>query len=277
MRTLLCLFLCGQMTTALAAQPRSDSPSSSHPVVLQAFLEPVEDRELAFPVLGRVEHVFAKPGQRVERGTLLLQLNDDELDAQIRLLQIRAASDLEIQSARAELDLSRLEFQIISNAEKGGAANMLEIERARLNMLREELALQLFEQRQIETSLQLEQARAQLRQLSIKSPISGIVTEVSIDEGEVVSSDSSVAVRVIDESQLVCKVAAPAYVASSILEGDKAWIRIGENVLTGSVRRIATEVDRASQTRTIDIIVPNSESLPSGLLADVMLSEPADR
>ena len=69
------------------------------------------DLSLGFTVSGKVEQIAVKPGDRIDKGQLLIELEDTEGKSLVKLYEIRAASDLAARSAEAALHLAQVEHK----------------------------------------------------------------------------------------------------------------------------------------------------------------------
>ena len=114
------------------------------------------DLQLGFTVGGKVVQVSIKPGDRVKKGQLLMQMEDDEGQALVDLYRLRVDSDLELRSAQEQLELAKIEHQSIQQAFKNQAASQIEVDRARVRTNLAALEVQLAQQRSKETQYQLQ-------------------------------------------------------------------------------------------------------------------------
>ncbi len=78
-------------------------------------LVPQEVRIIAAPVQGRVERIYAQPGEPVSAGTVLVELSNPELE--------QAAVDVEYQVKAAEADLANIRVRLESERMSQQAAS----------------------------------------------------------------------------------------------------------------------------------------------------------
>lgn len=235
---------------------------------IEAVTEAETDLQLAFTIQGRVTDVLVKPGDHVEAGQPLVRLDDREIAATVALLRLRADSDLAIEEATALLDLARNELAKVEQAHKQGAVSDFEVERARLDVKRREVALAKAKQAKQEAKLQLDQALATADRYVLKTPSAGIVETVSIEQGETVQELKPV-VRVVSVDPLRIDVAAPLEATLGLSVGapaDVAWAEPGAGGLlgTGHVVYIASVADAASGTRLVRLRLANPRLAPAG-------------
>jgi HlyD family secretion protein len=233
---------------------------------------------------GRVKYLGAREGDRVQKGQLLLQLDDSELKAALSLAQ-RAE-----QSARSsvkeacvaadwagrELDRNRALNQqgVVSDALLDQAKHNFETATARCDASKSELK---------RAQASVEVAQANLRKTELRAPFDGIVAQLSTEVGEwITPSPPGVpippVIDLIDNSRV--------YVEAPIDETDAGRVATGlpvrisldpypNRTFGGTVTRIAPFVqDIEGQNRTVDVEAEFQDSsfaktLLAGTSADI--------
>src|SRR5262249_40850441 len=99
--SLVALVALAPFAFASAAIPPIETPT---PGGFPSVTKPIHDVELAFAMPGRLELLAFKPGDKVAAGTLIARLEDDELEAQVALSEIRANDQATIKAAKAARD-----------------------------------------------------------------------------------------------------------------------------------------------------------------------------
>ncbi len=143
---------------------------------------------LASKVAGYVKRVTVEEGQKVEKGQLLLTLDDRDIRARIKALN-NAARALERQkgATASRLAYARANFRRYSQLLKEEAVTREEFDRVRSQyqaLVEEERAL---EYRIRETQAQAQALAQTLRYTVIKAPYKGVVTSRMVDPGTYVS------------------------------------------------------------------------------------------
>lgn len=260
--------------SALSAAPGDRGGGLERPV--EAVTQARHDLDLGFTIRGSVRDVPVRPGQRVEEGQILIELDDREGAAQVRLYSIRAEGTLEIQAADAEWKMAQNDEARLKEAyDKGGAAEF-ELERARLETLKRRLALDLHAQRREETLAQLELAKAQHERSTLKAPMAGVVEEVIVGKGEMVDETRPV-LRLVVIDPLVIDAPAPMERAMALNPGAAAWARfkVGGAVVEGRITHVASVADPGSETRTVRIEIPNRHNMPAGSHVEIFFERPS--
>lgn len=215
------------------------------------YLTTDREAELRPSVEGPIAQWLVGTGQKVEKGQLIIQLNNDVQKAdyqqadvelkskQAQLEQLLASQQLDRaqrseQIARAEknLDLAQMMYQRMS----GGGFSAREVEEARLHVevAKSELAeLQLPRDTVMDNQVavlkeQIEAARkavaaqeAQLRLREVRAPLSGIVQLNRFEPGEVVKPDHVLG-QVFDQDAWIVKMTLP--------EESLPYVKVGQPV-----------------------------------------------
>ncbi|MEM1059971.1 MAG: efflux RND transporter periplasmic adaptor subunit [Verrucomicrobiota bacterium] len=231
-------------------------------------ISPINQVEIKPEVSARIKKIHIQPGQPVERGQLLVELDDNEL------LTDKAAAETEIEGkailkekaqrnfARAKLLyqrklISREEFENI-RSDSESAANAYEV------------ALR-----------QLETIKEQLNKTLVPAPMNGIVLDLPVSEGQVVTSAASVnsgttLMNIADLSKM--------YIASHLNQVDVTKLKLGQDAkisinsirdleMDGRVRFIApvASIIRNIKGFTVEVeIVDLDPRVRPGMTADLI-------
>jgi len=256
---LVAAFTLGAVFSDARAQPAGDP--------VEAYTGARLDLRLALVVPGRVARVLVEEGEAVEEGDPIVELADPEGEAQIRLLELRAASTLEEDAAEADHDLAAVREQMVKSAAERGGASEFEVREAALETVRARLAADLFTQRRREAELQLEQARRRHEQYTLRAPAAGVIDELPVEPGETVEALSPVA-RLVNADALIADVMADTASTLGLEPGRSASVefRLGDRAVTaeGLVTYVAAVADAASDTRRVRVEIPNDRGLPAG-------------
>jgi len=197
---------------------------------------------------GRIVKVNVSVGDRVDAGTVLVQVDDE--------LKRAALVAAEVNNEKAQKDLKRYEV-----VHKDGSVSDAQLEGARLAAKSAEsqyiIARRLFEDTRI------------------KSPIAGIVTSRPVDVGTTMQNNMLVA-NVVDISKLKVKV--------NVAESDVFRIRVGDSAsvstevypgvkLSGTISTISSKADDA-HTYAVEVLLANSSDHPlkAGMFARVQFT-----
>jgi RND family efflux transporter MFP subunit len=240
-------------------------------VEYEGLIEPFELVDVGTPVQGVVARVNVQRSHSVKKGDPLVLLESSVENAVVERARVLAAVEGELKLQKERLAFAQrmhtrvqelFDSEAISAEKNDQAKTEVTMARAHLQKARENRAL---------AKLDLERARAQLDQRTIKSPISGIIVERFVAPGEFV--DNQPLIRVAQMDPLRVEVILPAKMFRQIKPGMKADV-IPEIYADGSYSSTVAIVDRvidpASGTFGVRLELPNPDyRLPSGLKCTV--------
>lgn len=238
---------------------RKPPEASTGPVVANGELVSPVRSELAVKNPGRVARVYVDEGARVRRGQTLLALESDYLALELK----RAEADVaraQAAAAEAERDFRR----------KGELLAKESVAQAAYDRSRSAHESALAAVAAAEAARDL--AHQKLRDVTLASPITGVVAERRTEVGERLG-ESSVAFVVVQTSPIKLRFRLPERYLSSLREGQPVRATVdpypGE-VFSGRVTQISGVVDPATRTVLVETELPNSDGrLSPGLFARV--------
>jgi RND family efflux transporter MFP subunit len=260
-----------------------------------------EQTDVAPAVGGKVVAVGVDLGSFVERGAMLVRL--DDRDARIRLEQATAQvaqSEAAVRQAEAKLGLRPgQQFNPERVAEVGSARVQLELaekqlhrferlvetgdvsrssydqQKAQRDQLREQYEVALQQARQnyaaVDTAravvasskTQIAQARKAIADAVVTAPMSGYVLERPADVGEYVTTSTKVA-TIVRTNPLRVRIDIPEQALSAIQVGQSISVNVSaypDRAFSGRVHHIAPSVTPNSRTMTVEAEVENNEGL----------------
>jgi len=192
------LLLAGCQSNAPDAQrlPRVQSQRVgmapfSNSIETVSTLEAASEVQLAAQASGRILQLLVNQGDRVQRGQLLLVLDQAQLQA-------------EVASLRGQMQTNKLNYERFNYLVKQGAASSLQ---------RDE-----YRQAYIAAREALTARQADLAFKALRSPISGTVADLQVKAGDVIQSGSPLT-KVIGESRLLARIDVPAIYAPQLRPG----------------------------------------------------------
>jgi len=236
---------------------------------------------LSSRVMAYVQQVAAQVGDRVRQGQLLVTLDSQELDTNVRRAEageaeVRAAipeADNGVAAAKANLDLARSTFgrieelmskKSISNQEfdeasarQKAAQATYDMARARRTQLDSKLA---------EVEQEIRGAKIMLDYARIAAPFDGVVTAKSVDPGNLAAPGAPL---------LTIEREGDYRLEASVDESKLPFVKTGQTVEVGlealdrrfnaRVSEIVPAVDAASRAYTVKIDLPALPNLRSGM------------
>lgn len=141
-------------------------------------VQPLRTVEIKSEASGRIESIAVKEGQRVRAGERLLSIDP-------RLIELQKKR-LELSLEAARLDLRKAQREYDSAAALSGAAVLA---RLPFEELRDALGRATLRTREIE--LQIEETEEQLSKTVIRAPLTGVLTNLYVEEGEIAVAAAS--------------------------------------------------------------------------------------
>ncbi|PPS41255.1 efflux RND transporter periplasmic adaptor subunit [Chroococcidiopsis sp. TS-821] len=229
-------------------------------------------------VTGRVSRILVSPGDRVSAGTPLVQLRPDQQQANLasvqasvnsaRAIRANAQSQIEALEAeriaqQAEVDLQNEEFQRISVLVNQGALPRQQLDtvvrdrrtaQANLNAINRRIQAARASLQEAEAGLQQAQANAQrataeLQETTITAPFSGIVGDIPVRLGDVVTSSDTLT-TVTQNNPLELRLSIPLERSPDLRQGQQVELidTQGETITTGQISFIAPQVETNAQS-----------------------------
>jgi len=206
---------------------------------------------LATRVMGVIDELPVKQGERVERGELVMRLEAEDKEAAVRM-----AESL-VTQRQAEADAAE---RLVS----GGNAPRLQADQARASLAT--------------AKSQLEGAKAELAQYSIYAPYNGVLDRIPVQRGSAILAGTEVA-TLINLDPLLAIGEVSERDLRYLKPGNTAEIRLVDGTVTeGALRYVSRDASPATRTFRIEVAIPNEDKkLPAGMTAEiVLLADPAD-
>lgn len=260
-----------------------------------------EQTDVAPAIGGKVVAVGVDLGSFVQRGAVLVRL--DDRDARIRLEQAQAqvaqaeagvrqaqsriglrpgqnfdpSGVAEVRATRVAVELAEKQLQRFERLVQTGDVSRAayDQQRAQRDQLRQQYEAGLTAARQnfagVQTAqaaveaarTQVEQARKNITDAVVTAPISGYISDRTADLGEYVSPASKVA-TIVRTNPLRVRIDIPEQSVANIAAGQSVSVTISafpERSFAGRVARVAPSVTATSRTLTAEAEVENGENL----------------
>lgn len=214
------------------------------PVEMQGVVESDKNVIVGSEVAGRVVDVLVKEGQKVSEGQLIARVNGD----------ITANSIQEVENALKLAEITYKKQKALRDQNVGTEMQLLQAENQRDALKK-----------------QLETLRSQYAKYNITSPVSGVVDDVMINNGENIMPGMLVA-RVVNNNQLKVTAQISERYVSAVQIGDSVYLKFpGINYTMGAkIGAVGQVIDPANRTFAITVnIFNNSQNLKPNLLSMV--------
>ena len=260
-------------------------------------LNPVVEVPVVPKLGGKIARVAVSVGDRVQAGDLLVQLDTSDIEAQVR--QAEAAVEAAktgyanaeaklpnaLTIAQANYDAAKSAYDRMEYLYEEGGVSEQQLEGARTQL--EVAAAQLADAQN--ASLQLDTLRAQVKQAeaaydaartqlnnaTITAPVSGTVTAVHMDVGQM-SGPSTPLVTVAQLDPMVAVFSLTESQVGKLKTGDQVSVQVkvaGSEPWQGRVSEVAPSADPRTRTYLVKVELPNGDGmLKGGMTAQVGLA-----
>ncbi len=219
------------------------------------------DIQLSGPVVGLVQRVLVRPGDRVSAGQPVIELEDS-----VQRIEVKRRAQVFKDNSELDASVERLELASklwkISQEVSAATQSISEEELLKLQMEISAAAgkvLQLKAQK-VREQLEVEGAQADLALRTLRAPVAGVVTDVLFDPGEWAKL-GDVILKMVDLSQVELRLNVPPAFAAGLKRGD-AVPAVFESAkgtsVVGVVKFVSPVVDAASGLVDVRIRYPNA-------------------
>lgn len=206
-----------------------------------------EEVELRSEVSGKIIKILFKEGSYVNKGDLLIKINDSDLQAQLR----RAESKVKLSEEKESRQRQLRDGNLISQEEYDNTLGELNVNKADYDLI-----------------------KAQIDKTEIRAPFSGIVGLRSVSEGSYVTT-STVMAKLQNLSSIKVDFSIPERYSTLVKTGDDLEFKISgsANIFKAKVYAIEPRIDPGTRTLRIRALCSSyySELIP-GAFANVELN-----
>lgn len=222
--------------------------STNTSLSLTGTLTPYTDIVVASQAAGQITSLNAELGQTKAKGSVLATV-----DNRLR--------ELALETAKLNVDKQKRDLDRYESLFKGGGITQQQLDDARMAYTN--------------AQIQLEQAKKQLDDATVRTPMSGVITEKAVEKGSYVNVGTAL-VRLVDISRLRIRMNVSETNAYKLSVGDQAEIVcdvLPEKTFTGKVSFISSKGDDA-HNYPVEVVVANNGKLKAGTFANVTISIP---
>lgn len=191
-------------------------PSQAAEEILDAYTEPYQVIRLAAPEAGLLQKLLIRPGEAIQAGQVVAELDSTVLAAELAAAKTRAAANGRRRgaAARSALRKSRLEKIRLLYAEQSAAPE--ELQRGEADVAIADANLQTAAEEEDIAASQVVTIAAQLERRRIRSPIDGIVATLHKEPGEFVNATAPEVATIVRLDVLKVKLHLPQSIAAKL-------------------------------------------------------------
>ena len=251
---------------AAAAFAQADGTAAEYDCMIEAR----QSVEVRSPVEGVIDALHVRRGDAVKKGQLLATLASGPERAGLELARSRAGMQGELKSAEARVELARKKWERAEELQKKKfvSENARDEALAEYRLAEEQLRAARENRRLAE--LDMKRAEEVLAQRSIRSPVNGLVVEILLRPGELMSSNQKNPImKLVEIDPLNVELVLPVRLFGKIKPAQQAEIFPEEPVGGRHVARVEVVdrmVDPASGTFGVRLRLPNpGYGIPAGV------------
>ena len=233
-------------------------------VELVGSLEAVNQVQIRSRIIGYLDRIPFEIGDSVEAEDIVVELNElTYLERVSKANQAHKVALAQQGAATARRDQIQLEVARLKElaADGVGTAQQQEDALSRLAVAQAEIGLE--EARVSEASAEFDDARKALDELKIRSPISGVVAERTVEVGDLAKTEE-VLMRIVNLKRIRTVVHVVERDYEKVRKGQEATIEVDSvpgRTFTGNVVARAPVVDPETRTARVIIDIENEEEI----------------
>jgi len=221
---------------------------------------------------GILDRVLVKRGHRVKAREIVARLDSQQETLTTARARLRAEAETGINAAKAQNEFRRKEAERLEGLLSTDAIPEREYKTALVESRLAEIAVETAVMEHDIAKLEYEQARSRLERRSIRSPVDGVVVDVTMFPGEYVHEQARV-MTIAEIDPLYVEVFMPVSQYETVQPGMAAIVApelpIGGNY-DAEVAVVDNVFDAASRTFRVRLVLPNADhALPAGLRCTV--------
>jgi len=235
-------------------------------------MEPKSTIELQSAEEGILDQVLVGRGHRVNVGEIVALLDSEQEALTTARARLRAEGETGINAAKAQDEFRRTEVARLEDLRDTHAIPERDYVTAVVESRLAEIAVETAVMEHDIAILEYQQARTRLERRSIRSPVDGVVVDVTMFPGEYVHEQATV-MTIAEIDPLYVEVFMPVSLYETVRPGMPANV-IPESPIGGiheaEVAVVDNVFDAASRTFRVRLVLPNADyALPAGLRCTV--------
>ncbi len=238
---------------------------------LSGKITPVEEVNVVPKVPGKVTSVNLEIGQKISKGQVLFNLDQTDLLNAVKTAEAGYNSALaNLRKTEEQVENAKVNYERMKSLYNEGAISKQQFEQAELSA--STTSVEVVRAQAEQSRVALENARANLADTTVTSPISGIVTAVNISQGEMASS-AVAAVTIANLDKVVIETNVSEYLINKVKVGDTVDISIKsaeKKDFKGKITALSPATAGEAMTYPIKIEIENKDKIiKPGMFAEV--------
>ena len=265
----------------LLAQPSPDAAVPDRQRSTTGITAPSEERKLLFPNPGVIADAMVKEGDKVKSGEAVMKQDDREEVKRFEAAKIAADVErLKITAQEKDRDQKQVELARKKDLYSKKAVGLQELQEAELAVALSQANVEVAKGQAEQADAQAAVQQVRVDQMTLKSPIDGIVSQVGPGAGEFSNPQQA------DKPTITIVKNDPLWIeVRNLRTGEVARLKVGQSIpvrYAGETREAAAKVifispvaDARSDTQAVRLEMPNPDGRSTGLKVDVLLGADA--
>lgn len=246
----------GQMPTAEVVVAKAEMRELPSTMTLVGTVEPSTRSVVGSEIAGIVASMPVRQGDHIEKGSVIVNLNDDSLRWQL------AEAQAALRAAEARLRRWEFEVKRVSSLYGREQANDKEVYDTQAE---HDIAKYTVEERKASAT----RLESDLNKTKILAPFTGDVVRRATEVGQWIDRGGDV-VEIVDLSSVLVRVDVPEFAIAYVTVGDSASVKIDalKRTFAGEIRHVMRQADAAARTYPVEIVIDNQDGqLAGGMFA----------
>ena len=227
---------------------------------------------LSFKVNGNLDQINVKVGDQVRRNQIIASLDATDYSIQYdeAVAQLRSA-ETQIKSSSAQLETAKSTYNRVEQLYENNSVSLSEFESAKTNF---EAAQSSNEAAVAQVSLankQVQAARNQVNYARLNAPYQGIITQVFVDENELISAGAPI-VNISSDATIEVEVGVPESFIAQVSKGQKVTVSFSafkDQTFSGKVDEVGYSTAGGATYPVVIQLTKASDQIRPGMAARV--------
>lgn len=245
--------------------------SNAQSAVFECLIEPTQTVDISSPVVGLLEKVNVKRGDKVHKGQVIASLESEAEKASVALALYKSKMTAPTTTAENKIEFAKRKYERRRDMHSQNFMSAQERDEAESEMKLAESELKLAQENKASAKLEWQQQNSQLNLRTIRSPFDGVVVDQILYPGEVVepSGQKKAILKLAQLNPLRGYVILPLSAFGKVTYGMKVNVNpelpVGGHY-TGNVKIIDRVVNAASGTFSVFLEISNPTlDVPAGV------------
>lgn len=218
---------------------------------------------------GKVESINVSIGDRVNKDDVLFVLNEEDINKQVKqALAAYESAKAGFEVSAAQIENAKKSFERIEKLYEEGAIAETQYDQAKLAASDE--ALEAAKRGVDQARIAYENAASAADNAEVKAPISGVISDISIVEGEYATS-AQPPMTIVDSDSITIELGVPGNMVNKIKQGDIVTVEINSANYKekSSINSISASANAMTNLYSVNIILDNNGLIKPGMFAKV--------